>query len=68
MTVAAAACQEKCNYDILQGVCKGLNGPTLLDLRDVYHTSIEVISFATLSSSVGFLVGSFLSESSCALQ
>jgi hypothetical protein len=45
-----------------QGICDAVIGPTLLDLRDIYETSIKTISFIVLFRALGSLVGTFLGE------
>ncbi len=45
-----------------QGVCEAGRGPTLLDLTEIYDTSVDVISMLFLIGSVGSLFGAFMSK------
>ena len=45
-----------------QGITEGAKGPTLLDLTDLYSTSVEEISYSFMVFSTGSVVGSFFSK------
>ena len=52
--------QNEFESNLFQGVCEAVIGPTFLDLRDLYQTSINTISFIVLFRAVGSLIGTFL--------
>ena len=41
----------------LQAVCVAIRGPTLLDLKDIYETDLEKISYGLVSLAIGGLFG-----------
>ena len=45
-----------------QGLCDALRGPVMLDLTEIYDTSIDIISVMFICSSTGSLIGSFFSK------
>ena len=47
----------------LQGLCDGVIGPTLLDLKELYRTDLDKISLIVFLRSIGSLGGTFLGMS-----
>ena len=50
-------------FFIVQGLCDAVIGPTLLDLKELYKTDLDQISFIVLLRSIGALIGTFLGMS-----
>ena len=52
-----------CKIFNLQGLCDGVIGPTLLDLKELYRTDLDKISLIVFLRSIGSLGGTFLGMS-----
>ena len=46
---------------IFQGMSDAVFGPTLLDMRDIYETEINIITLVIVFRAVGSVIGAFLS-------